>query len=69
MIPTAADVIAFLNQQLEAAGLPQRVEAIHVLPYVSPMWLANWDAPSLHGVPEAEAIIREARWQFPQVEG
>ncbi|HJW94712.1 MAG TPA: hypothetical protein VJ901_13925 [Thermoanaerobaculia bacterium] len=38
-----------------------------MLPYVNPMWLANWDAPALAGVAECEEIIREARWQFPQV--
>jgi hypothetical protein len=65
--PTSADVIAFLNEQLAAAGLPDRVEAIAVLPYMNPMWLANWEAPSLAALPEADAIIREARWQFPQV--
>ena len=70
MIPTSADVIAFLNAELEKAKLPHRVDQIAVLPYVNPMWLANWDAPQLAGAPEREAIddiIREARWQFPQV--
>ena len=66
-IPTSADVIAFLNAELEKARLPYRVEQITVLPYVNPMWLANWEATDLAGVPECEAIIREARWQFPQV--
>lgn len=67
MIPTAADVVAFLNAEFEKANLPYRVEHILVLPYVNPMWLANWEATELVGVPECEAIIREARWQFPQV--
>ena len=67
MIPTAADVVAFLNAEFEKAQLPYRVEQISVLPYVNPMWLANWEATELAGVPECEAIIREARWQFPQV--
>ena len=66
-VPTAADVIAFLNGRLAARGLPHRVEALHVLPYVNPMWLANWDAPELAGVPEVEEEIREARWRFPQI--
>jgi hypothetical protein len=67
MIPTAQDVVSFLNEQLAAAGLPQRVTSIDVLPYVNPMWLANWEAPELAGVAECEESIREARWQFPQV--
>jgi hypothetical protein len=70
MIPTAKDVIAFLNERLAARGLPYRVEAIDVLPYVNPMWLANWNVPQLAEAPEQEIIdeeIREARWQFPQV--
>jgi len=66
-IPTAADVIAFLNKRLAARGLPHRVDALNVLPYVNPMWLANWDAPQLAGVPDAEEEIREARWRFPQI--
>ena len=69
-IPTSADVIAFLNAELEKARLPYRVEQITVLPYVNPMWLANWDAPQLADAAERDAIdaiIREARWQFPQV--
>lgn len=71
-IPTAADVIAWLNERLAARGLPYRVETIEVLPYVSPMWLANWSAPELAGVAEQDIIeeeIREARWRFPQVIG
>lgn len=70
MIPTSADVVAFLNAEFEKAKLPHRVEHIAVLPYVNPMWLANWDVPQLAGAPESDAIdgiIREARWQFPQV--
>jgi len=41
-----------------------------VLPYMNPMWLANWDVPQLANVHEREIIdeeIREARWRFPQV--
>ena len=67
MIPTANDVVAYLNAEFEKAKLPYRVDAIAVLPYVNPMWLANWDVPELAHVPECEEIIREARWQFPQV--
>ena len=70
MFPTAADVVAFLNERLAARGLPHRVENLVVLPYVNPMWLANWDAPELARAPEKEAIaeeLREARWRFPQI--
>ena len=69
-IPTAKDVVAFLNERLAARGLPYRVEHVAVLPYVNPMWLANWEAPQLADKPEREIIeeeIREARWRFPQV--
>jgi hypothetical protein len=73
VIPTSADVVVFLNAEFEKANLPYRIEStaqIAVLPYVNPMWLANWDVPQLADAPEREAldaIIREARWQFPQV--
>jgi len=67
LIPTSADVVAFLNTEFEKGKLPYRVEQIAVLPYVNPMWLANWEVPELAGVAECDAIIREARWQFPQV--
>ena len=69
-IPTSKDVVAHLNARFEALGLPYRLEHVAVLPYVNPMWLANWDAPQLAGVPERDVIeeeIREARWKFPQV--
>jgi hypothetical protein len=69
-IPTSRDVVVFLNERFSARGLPHRLEHIAVLPYVNPMWLANWDVPQLADVPEREAIaaeIREARWRFPQV--
>ena len=68
--PTSRDVVAFLNQRLELRGLPYRIEHIAVLPYMNPMWMANWDVPQLADAPEQEIIqeeIREARWQFPQV--
>jgi hypothetical protein len=67
LIPTSADVVVFLNAEFGKAGLPYRVQHIAVLPYVNPMWLANWEVPELAAVAECEAIIREARWQFPQV--
>ncbi len=69
-IPTSKDVVAFLNERFAARNLPYRVEHIAVLPYVSPMWLANWDVPQLAEAPERDIIdeeIREARWRFPQV--
>ena len=70
MIPTSKDVVRFLNERFEARGLPYRVEHVVVLPYVSPMWMANWGVPDLEGAPQREIIeeeIREARWRFPQV--
>ena len=67
-IPTSQDVVAFLNARFAARDLPYRIEHIAVLPYVNPMWLANWDVPQLAGVWDViEEDIREARWQFPQV--
>jgi hypothetical protein len=68
-IPTSADVVRFLNARFEARGLPYRIENIAVLPYVNPMWLANWEVPQLADVWDAiEEDVREARWMFPQVE-
>ena len=69
-IPTSKDVVAWLNARFEARGLPYRLEHIAVLPYVNPMWLANWDVPQLAEAAERDVIdeeIREARWKFPQV--
>ena len=69
-IPTSKDVVAFLNARFEARGLPYRLERIAVLPYVNPMWLANWDAPQLATAAERDVIeeeLREARWRYPQV--
>ena len=68
--PTSRDVVAFLNERLAARGLPYRLEHVAVLPYMNPMWLANWDAPQLADAPEREIIeeeLREARWRYPQV--
>ena len=68
--PTSRDVVAFLNQRFEARGLPYHIEHIAVLPYMNPMWLANWDVPQLADAPEQDIIeeeLREARWRFPQV--
>jgi hypothetical protein len=67
---TEADVVAYLNERLAARGLSHRVESLTVLPYVNPMWLANWDAPELAQAPERDVIaeeLREARWRFPQI--
>jgi hypothetical protein len=69
-IPTSQDVVAYLNERFTALGLPYRLEHIAVLPYVNPMWMANWDVPQLADAPEREVIeeeLREARWRFPQV--
>lgn len=69
-IPTAAEVVKFLNERFHARGLPYRIEQIAVLPYMNPMWMANWDVPQLAGAPERQIIeeeLREARWRFPQV--
>ena len=69
-IPTSKDVVAHLNARFAARGLAYRVEHIAVLPYMNPMWMANWDVPQLADAPEQEIIeeeLREARWQFPQV--
>jgi len=69
-IPTARDVIDHLNERFAARGLPYRLDEIHVLPYVNPMWLANWSVPQLDDAPERDTIeeeIAEARWRFPQI--
>jgi hypothetical protein len=69
-IPTSKDVVAHLNARFAARGLKLRIEHIAVLPYVNPMWLANWGVPQLADAPEREVIdeeLREARWLFPQV--
>ncbi|HUP44768.1 MAG TPA: hypothetical protein VM779_04560 [Thermoanaerobaculia bacterium] len=69
-IPTSKDVVAYLNERFAARDLPYRLENVAVLPYMNPMWLANWDVPQLTDAPERDIIeeeIREARWKFPQV--
>jgi len=69
-IPTAHDVIDHLNERFAARGLPYRIDEIAVLPYVSPMWHANWSVPQLADAQDREAIdeeIAEARWKWPQV--
>ena len=69
-IPTSKDVVAWLNERFAARNLSFRLEHIAVLPYLNPMWLANWDVPQLAEAPERDVIddeIREARWRFPMV--
>ena len=69
-IPTSKDVVAYLNDRFEKLGLPYRLEHLAVLPYMNPLWLANWSAPQLEGLPEKDLIeeeIREARFRFPQI--
>ena len=59
-IPTADDVVGHLNERLRQRGLAQRVTGIAVLPYVNPMWLANWDVPQLaDGVTGNCRLVRE----------
>ena len=68
--PTSKDVVAYLNERFAARGLPYRLQHIAVLPYVNPMWMANWEAPQLADAPEQDILeeeIREARWKYPQV--
>src|SRR5207253_456247 len=65
-IPTSKDVVEYLNARFKARGLPYRIEHIAVLPYVNPMWLANWDAPQLADAPEREAIEEELREARPR---
>ncbi len=69
-IPTSKDVVSYLNARFAELNLPYRLEHIGVLPYVNPMWMANWDVPQLADAPEKDLIeeeIREARWRYPQV--
>jgi hypothetical protein len=68
--PTARDVINHLNVRFLARGLPYCLDQITVLPYVSPLWMANWSVPQLDDAPEREIIdeeIADARWKWPQV--
>ena len=69
--PTSRDVVTYLNERFAVRGLPYRLENIAVLPYMNPMWMANWEAPQLADAPEQDVIeeeLREARWKYPQVE-
>lgn len=68
--PVASDVVRHLNERFAERGLDLRIEYVAVLPYVNPMWMANWDVPQLAEHPEQEIIteeVNEARWLFPQV--
>jgi hypothetical protein len=69
-IPTSKDVVAHLNERFTILGLPYRIENVSVLPYVNPMWMANWEVPQLADIPEQDILeeeLRDARWKFPQV--
>jgi hypothetical protein len=69
-IPTTRVVINYLNERFAALGLPHRIDQISVLPYVSPLWMANWSVPQLDDAPERSIIdeeIAEARWKWPQI--
>ena len=70
LIPSSRDVVRYLNERLQARGLAHRIDHIAVLPYMNPMWMANWEAPQLELIGDQEIIdeeLREARWRFPQV--
>jgi hypothetical protein len=71
-IPTAADVIAHLNERFAARAVELRIESLSVLPYVNPMWLANWEPAQLPPAAEREVVdeeVAEARWKYPQIVG
>jgi hypothetical protein len=71
-IPTADQVIAHLNERFAARRIAFRIGALHVLPYVNPMWLANWEletAPPEDQRKIVEEELADARWQFPQILG
>ena len=71
-IPTADQVIAHLNERFAARGVAFRIDSLHVLPYVNPMWLANWALETAPAEGEQEIVeeeVADARWQFPQILG
>jgi hypothetical protein len=71
-IPTAADVVAHLNQRFAARGLSFRIDGLSVLPYVNPMWLANWELAQAPAAGDREVVdeeVADARWRFPQILG
>jgi hypothetical protein len=71
-IPTADGVLAHLNERFAVRGVAFRVESLHVLPYVNPMWLANWELDAAPEDAEREIVeeeLADARWRFPQILG
>ena len=71
-IPTAGQVVAHLNERFAARGLAFRIDTLQVLPYVNPMWLANWALETTPPDAEREIVDQEladARWKFPQILG
>ena len=71
-IPTADGVIAHLNERFAARGVAFRIDSLHVLPYVNPMWLANWELDTVPPEAETEIVeqeVADARWHFPQILG
>ena len=71
-IPTAADVVAHLNERFAAREVEFRIDSLSVLPYVNPMWLANWELAQLPSDAEREVVdeeVAEARWKYPQILG
>jgi hypothetical protein len=71
-IPTLDQVVAHLNERFAARGVAFRVDSLNVLPYVNPMWLANWALvePPREGEQEiVDEEVANARWQFPQILG
>ena len=71
-IPTAEQVIAHLNERVSARGVTFRIDTLHVLPYVNPMWLANWElegAPAAGEIEIVEQEVADARWCYPQILG
>ena len=71
-IPTADGVVAHLNERFAARGVAFRIESLHVLPYVNPMWLANWELEAVPEDAEREIVdeeVADARWRFPQILG
>lgn len=70
--PSAENVIAHLNERFTARGVAFRVDSLHVLPYVNPMWLANWELEASPPEGEREIVeqeVADARWHFPQILG
>ena len=71
-IPTAADVIAHLNERFAARGIAFRIGGLNVLPYVNPMWLANWELGERPPAADDKVVneeVADARWRFPQILG